>query len=52
MPVKEFKKHDYGWSRTEVTEKLLAELEIEVVGYGSVQVIPAGDDYVIVLRQQ
>lgn len=52
MPAKEFKKHNYGWSRTEVVHKLLAELEIEVTGFGSVQVIPAGDDYVIVLRQQ
>jgi len=52
MPAKEFKKHNYGWSRTEVVGKLLAELEIEVVAFGSVQVIPAGDDIVIVLRQQ
>jgi len=52
MPAREFKKHNYGWSRTEVIEKFLAELEIEVVGYGSAQVIPIGDVYEIVLREQ
>ncbi len=52
MPAREFKKHNYGWSRTEVTEKLLAGLEIEVTGYGSVQVIPVGDEFEIVLRQE
>ena len=52
MPARDFKKHNYGWSRTEVVGKLLAELEVEVVKFGSVQVIPAGDDIVIVLRQQ
>ena len=52
MPAREFKKHNYGWSRTEVVGKLLAELEIEVVKFGSVQVIPVGDEYEIVLRQE
>lgn len=52
MPAKEFKKHNYGWSRTEVVQKLLAELEIDVIAFGSVQVIPVGDEYEIVLREQ
>lgn len=52
MPAQEFRKHNYGWSRTEVVHKLLAELEIEVIGFGSVQVIPVGDDCDIVLRQE
>ncbi len=52
MPAREFKKHNYGWSRTEVVEKLLAELEIEVMKFGSVQVIPVGDEFEIVLRQE
>lgn len=52
MPARDFKKHNYGWSRTEVVHKLLAELEIEVMQFGSVQVIPVGDEYEIVLRQQ
>ena len=52
LPAREFKKRNYGWSRTEVVEKLLAELEIEVVKFGSVQVIPVGDEFEIVLREQ
>jgi len=52
MPAREFGKHNYGWSRTEVIQKLLTELQIEVVGFGSVQVIPVGKEYEIVLRAE
>ena len=52
MPATEFRKHNYGWSRTEVIGKLLTELGIEVTGFGSSQVIPVIDDCDIVLRQE
>jgi hypothetical protein len=52
MPATEFRRHNYGWSRTEVIGKLLTELGIEVTGFGSSQVIPVIDDCDIVLRQE
>ncbi len=52
MPATEFRKHNYGWSRTEVIGKLLTELGIEVTGFGSTQVIPVIDDCDIVMRQE
>lgn len=52
VPAEEFRKSDYGWSKTEVTEKLLKKLGIEVIDYRSVQVIPVDSDYWIVLREQ
>ena len=52
MSAKEFRKHNFGWSRTEVVEKLLKDLGIDVIDFRSVQVIPVDDDYWIVLREQ
>lgn len=49
---KEFKKHNFGWSRTEVIEKLLEDLGIEVIDFRSAQVMPVDRDYLIVLREQ
>ena len=52
VSAEDFRKHDYGWSRTEVVEKLTKELGIEVIAFRSVQVIPVDDYYVVVLREQ
>ena len=52
VPAEDFRKHNFGWSRTEVVEKLLKELGIKVTDFGSVQVIPMDSDYWIVLREQ
>ena len=52
VSAKEFRKHNFGWSRTEVVEKLLKDLGLDVIDHGSVQVIPVDDDYWIVLREQ
>ena len=52
VPAEEFRKHNYGWARTEVVKDLLTELGVEVTDFGSVQVIPVDRDYLIVLREQ
>lgn len=51
VEAEEFRKNDYGWSKTEITEKLLKKLGIEVTDYRSVQVIPVDRHYWIVLRE-
>lgn len=52
VPAEDFRKHNWGWSRTEVVEKLVKELGIEVTDFRSVQMIPMDSDYWIVLRDQ
>lgn len=52
VSAKEFRKHNYGWARTEVVKKLLEDLGLDVINHGSVQVIPVDSDYLIVLREQ
>lgn len=52
VTAEEFRKHNYGWARTEVVKKLLKDLGLEVIDHGSVQVIPVDRDYLIVLREQ
>ena len=52
MPAKEFKRHNYGWARTEIITTLLEEVGISVDKLGSTQVIPAGINYVIVIRAE
>lgn len=52
MPAEEFRKHNYGWARTEVVKTLMREIGIEVSDFGSVQVIPVDSDYWIVLRAE
>jgi hypothetical protein len=52
VSAEEFRKHNYGWARTEVVKKLLEDLGLDVINHGSVQVIPVDRDYLIVLREQ
>lgn len=52
VPAEEFRKHNYGWARTEVVKTLMREIGIEVSDFGSVQVIPVDSDYWIVLRAE
>ncbi len=52
VSAEEFRKHNFGWSRTEVVEKLLKDLGIEVTDFRSVQVIPVDSYYSVVLRDQ
>lgn len=52
VSAEKFRKENYGWSRTEVAEKMLKEVGIEVTDFRSIQVIPVDRDYLIVLREQ
>lgn len=48
----EYRKRDYGWTRTEPVDKLLQELGLEIKGQTTIQVIPIGNDIEIVWRAE
>lgn len=52
VSAEEFRKHNYGWARTEIIKALMKDMGIEVTDFGSAQVIPVDSDYWIVLRAE